>query len=305
MIFEKISFESSLWFLLAIIPLMMIFFTWLSKGHPVKLPVDHSEGKSSGFIWFMTNFAAMAPALLLIVIACILAGPKIQGQPEDEKIINNIQFCLDASGSMMAPLGKGNRYDAAMEAINKFTSYREGDSFGLTVFGTTYINWVPVTKDSSAINLATPFLSPQKMGRWFGGTMIGKALKGCRDELIKKEDGDRLVILVSDGASGDEITAAANELKRSNIVVYSVFIGDGPAPPQLYTIASITGGKVFSAANKSGLEETFRHIDQMAKTKFKKKEPKNEDFYRPFCIAGLSILGFYLLTLFGLRYTPW
>lgn len=305
MIFENISFESSMWFAFAIVPLFIMFYIWLSKGHPVKLPADNTDGRSSGFIWFLTNFASMAPAILLVIVTCILAGPKIQGEPEDEKIINNIQFCLDASGSMNASLGNGNRYDAAMEAIKKFTEYRKGDSFGLTVFGTTFINWVPVTKDSSAIRLAAPFLSPTKMGKWFGGTMIGKALKGCREELIKKEDGDRLVILVSDGASSDDISSAANELKRSNIVVYSIFIGNTSPPSQLYTISSITGGKVFSAANQQSLDETFKHIDMMEKTKFKKKEAKKEDFYRPFSIAGLSVLGFYLLTLFGLRYTPW
>lgn len=305
MIWEKISFESSAWILLATVPVLIIFFTWLSKGHPVKLPADNTEGRSSRLIWFLTSFAAMAPALLLAIAALILAGPKIQGEPEDEKIINNIQFCLDASGSMTAALGNGSRYDAAMAAINKFTAYRKGDSFGLTVFGTTFINWVPVTKDSSAIALATPFLSPIKMGKWFGGTMIGKALKGCREELIKKDDGDRLVILVSDGQSGDDVTSAANELKRSNIVVYSIFIGNTAPPSQLYTISSITGGKVFAASNPQSLDETFKHIDKMEKTRFKKKEPKKEDFYRPFSIAGLSILGFYILTLFGLRYTPW
>ena len=305
MIFEKISFESSMWFAFAVIPLLILFYVWISKGHPVKLPADNTDGRSSGFIWFLTNFAAMAPAMLLVVVTCILAGPKIQGEPEDEKIINNIQFCLDASGSMNAGLGNGTRYDAAMAAINKFTSYRKGDSFGLTVFGTNFINWVPVTKDSSAIALATPFLSPKKMGKWFGGTMIGKALKGCREELIKKEDGDRLVILVSDGASSDDVLLAANELKRSNIVVYSIFIGNNTPPSQLYTISSITGGKVFAASNPQSLGETFTHIDKMEKTKFKKKEPKKEDYYEPFSIAGLSILGFYLLTLFGLRYTPW
>ena len=143
MIFEKISFESSLWFILAVIPLSLIFFIWLTKGHPVKIPVDNTKSKGNRFIWFFTNFTAMAPALLLVIVAVILAGPKIQGKPEEEKVMNNIQFVLDCSGSMTAPLGKGNRYDAAMEAINKFTETRKGDSFGLTVFGTNFINWVP------------------------------------------------------------------------------------------------------------------------------------------------------------------
>ena len=305
MIWEKVSFESSLWFMAAIIPLFILFFTWLSKGHPVKLPADNTEGKSSKFLWFATNFVSMFPALLLVIVACILAGPKIQGKPEEEKVLNNIQFCLDSSGSMTAKLGSDTRYEVAMKAIKKFTEYRKGDSFGLTVFGTNYINWVPVTKDTSAIALATPFLAPQKMGKWFGGTMIGKALEGCRHELIKKEDGDRMIILVSDGQSGDDVTSAANALKNSNIVVYSIFIGNGSPPYQLSTISSITGGKVFSAKNPQGLDETFRHIDKMEKTKFKKSEPKEEDFYKPFTIAGLSLLGVYLLTLFGLRYTPW
>ena len=60
-------------------------------------------------------------------------------------MLTNLEFCLDVSGSMMAQYGSGTRSDKALEAIVDFTSYRKGDAFGLTAFGTEVLHWVPVT----------------------------------------------------------------------------------------------------------------------------------------------------------------
>src|SRR6185503_14700649 len=99
---------------------------------------------------------------------------------ERERQMTNIQFCLDVSSSMTSPFGSGSRYDAAMDAISEFINQRKGDAFGLTIFGNEVLHWVPITKDVSAIKLATPFLRPEKMPYYFGGTQIGKALEECQ-----------------------------------------------------------------------------------------------------------------------------
>jgi hypothetical protein len=49
----------------------------------------------------------------------------------------------------------------------------------------------------------------------------------------------------------------------------------------------------------------FREIDQMQKAKFRQVTSDWVDFYRPLCLAGLSIAGLWGLSLLGLRYTPW
>lgn len=296
-----------LWFLC--VALVMVFTVWFSRGRPVTLPLDGSQAPQSHSLRFLVNLFSCLPALLFAVAILILAKPQVTGIPENEREMNNILFCLDASGSMNSSSGsEGRRFDQALEAIHKFTTYREGDSFGLTVFGNEVWHWVPITPDTSAIANSAPFLDPRKLPSWFGGTQIAKALMACRDVLIREKTGDRMIILLSDGGSSDIMGAkgaqCAMALKESDIVVYAIHIGSG-VPQGLYTIAGITGGQVFSALDKATLDSVFRYIDQMQKAKFRTKAPEPMDFFGPFCMAGLGLLASYVLSLFGLRYTPW
>jgi hypothetical protein len=43
----------------------------------------------------------------------------------------------------------------------------------------------------------------------------------------------------------------------------------------------------------------------MQQTKLEKTMAESMDWFEPFCIAGLSLLGFVGIGWFGLRYTPW
>src|SRR5206468_11715957 len=60
---------------------------------------------------------------------------------DKERALTNILFALDVSGSMTSPFGDGKRSDKAIEAINEFTTYRKGDAFGLTIFGSDVLHW--------------------------------------------------------------------------------------------------------------------------------------------------------------------
>lgn len=283
---------------------------WLSRGAPITLPLDGTRASHSHTLRFLVNLASCLPALLFATAILIMARPQITGIPENEREMNNILFCLDASGSMSSSQpGQGRRFDRALAAIHKFAEYREGDSFGLTVFGNEVWHWVPITQDTSAIANSAPFLDPRKLPPWFRGTQIAKALLACRDVLAQEETGDRMIILLSDGGSGDIMGAngvrCAMELKESDVVVYAIHIGGSTVPEGLYTITGITGGHVFSAADKAALDAVFEYIDQMEKAELRAKAPQPVDFYHPFSAAGLGLLGCYVLSLFGLRYTPW
>ncbi|MGD9128486.1 MAG: aerotolerance regulator BatA, partial [Planctomycetia bacterium] len=70
-------------------------------------------------------------------------------------------------------------------------------------------------------------------------------------------------------------------------------------------IASITGGDVFSPGDPDGMKAVFARIDQMQQTRMEKTIPETFDHFQPSCLAGLSLLGISVLSLFGLRYTPW
>jgi Ca-activated chloride channel family protein len=211
---------------------------------------------------------------------------------------------------MTAAFGDGDRYDAAMESINEFINYREGDSFGLTIFGSSLLHWIRVTNDPSAFRYATPFLSPRRLPRWFGGgTRIGYALRSCLDLLIEREEGDRMILLVSDGYSSDlsggQDAEIARELAANDIVVYAVHVAEGAAPAEVATIAHSTGGEVFAAGDPAALQEVFQRIDKMqgARTETVSAEPV--DHFRPYVFAGSGCLGLLLVSMLGVRYTPW
>lgn len=305
------SFHHPMVLWLLALPVVYGFWQWVRRGHQVALPFDHGQQGRGRLLRFMASSADSLPALLLAIAILLLAGPRKTAPPQDERIMSNIILCVDVSGSMNARFGKGTRFEAAVESARSFCNFRKGDAFGLTIFGSEYIHWVPPTKEVSAIANATKYIRPDNMPPWMGGTLIANALHGCREQLIKTEDGDRAVILITDGGSQDFANGGArsiaSELTASNIRVFAISIGgdgDGGAAG-LETIAAGSGGKVFKAGDPAALDEVFREIDRMQKARFKQVTADWVDDYGPLCIAGLSVFALYLLSLSGLRYTPW
>lgn len=315
------------WYILfaLFIPASMLVWIWLRDRFPtlgrlgplsfgsdrrIALPQDHGIAKSGRFADFMIKCFLSAAPLTLAMAIILLAEPRCLDVPKAERELTNIEFCLDLSGSMMGPFGAGTRYDAAMASINEFVAQRKGDAFGLTVFGTNAQHWIPLTTDASAFKCSVPFLNPRRLPPGYGGgTMIGLGLKKCQETLITRETGDRMIILVSDGVSADLGSGQEEEVARSlrddKIVVYSIHIGDGMTPPEVSTITNITGGESFNPADVQALQGVFRRIDAMEVAEMKRTYAEVLDWFFPFCIAGLSLIGVSLFSLTGMRYTPW
>ncbi len=296
---------------LLVIPALLLAWTWNRDSRRVALPFDYGRQSRGLGWWTFVSLAESMPPLLLAVVLFMLAGPSILGQPKDRRALTNIEFCVDVSGSMTASFGEGTRYDASMKAINQFLDYREGDSFGLTFFGNEVLHWVPLTSDVSAFRCAPPFMNPKNPGHppWLGGTMIGRALVACKDQLIQRDEGDRMIILVSDGSSFDmrdgRDVQIAKMMKDYGITVFGIHIDNSAVPDPIANVTGLTGGAVFSPGDPAALTTVFQRIDEMQETKIEKTAAEMMDFFFPFSIAGLSLLGVGLLSLFGLRYTPW
>ncbi len=291
------------------LPVLWGYWQWVRRGHPVVLPFDHGQQGQGKSLRFLTNLAGSLPALLLTVAILMLAGPRETAPPQEERVMNNILLCLDVSGSMGTPFGKGTRFEAAVESAREFCNFRKGDAFGLTIFGSEYIHWVPPTKDVSALANATKYIRPDNMPSWMGGTLIANALHGCTEQLSRTEQGDRAVILISDGDSQDFANGgdrrAADELAAAHIRVFIILIGGDSGSGGVETIAAGTGGKVFQVGDRSTLDQVFREIDRMQKARFKQVTADWVDDYRTLSVGGLVATSLYLLSLLGLRYTPW
>lgn len=296
--------------LLLVVPILLVGAVWRRRAGLVVLPLDHAAAARRGVPWRgLVDAAESLPGLVLAVAIVLLAGPQVMGAPKTKRVLTNIEFCVDVSGSMTAQYGAGSRYDAAMQSINDFLGYRQGDAFGLTFFGIQTLHWIPLTSDVSAFRCAPPFMRPENLPPWFGGTMIGNALEACLKVLVAREEGDRMIILVTDGYSADldggRDAELAAKLRANGVVVYTIHAAEGSPPPEMTTIATATGGEVFAAGDPAALAAVFKRIDAMQRARVERGAPDTFDRFGPACLAGLALLSTWLLAAFGLRYTPW
>lgn len=301
------SFHHPLVLWLLALPILWGFWQWVRRGHLVVLPLDHSNQPERRWLRILTKLACTLPAVLLAIAVLILAGPRKIAPPKDERVMSNILICVDLSKSMSEPFGQqGTRLDAAADAAMKFCTFREGDAFGLTIFGDEYIHWLPPTKDPSAIT--DSILNIRGVPSPFLGTRVAHALRGCRNSLVRIPEGDRAVILITDGESEDLSAGldqlVAQELLNERIRVFTILVG-GMGADRLNTIAAITGGKAFTVVDRASLDYVFREIDTMQKARFKRVFSDWVDNYTPLAATGLLVLGLAGLSLLGLRFTPW
>lgn len=302
------SFSYPLLLLLLVVPAGLLVWVWKRGDRRVVLPFDHGFAGTGRRWHVLIGLAESLPALALAVSIVLIAGPQRFGEPKTRRALTNIQICLDVSGSMTAQYGDGSRYDTAMKSVSEFLDYRKGDAFGLTFFGNNVLHWCPLTSDISAIKCSPPFMRPESLPIWFNGTEIAKALKACKKVLAERQEGDRMILLITDGESfdlfGNDATLA-KELKDANIVVYAVIIGMDHVQDEIHTITGGTGGQAFLPGDPEALKAVFQRIDKMQQTKLEKTIAEASDWFLPFCVTGLSVLGVGTLALFGVRYTPW
>lgn len=307
------SFSQPWVLFLLLAPLGLAVWEARRRGVRVPMPVDHAATSARRFRPAMILAANLLPAVTLASAVILIAGPRRLGPPGQERVLTNIEICLDVSGSMSSPMATApdgaSRYKTAMSAIDYFTSKRSGDAMGLTIFGGSVVRWCPLTRDTSAIRNATPFLDPETLPSSLMSTRVGNALKFCHDVLVQQPDGDRLIVLLTDGFSsdlgGNMATHIGAELAADDVVVYAVHVGDGVPPQQLNEVVAPTGGEVFSATDLPALNAVFDHIDRMHRIRIRPTDRESIDFFGPFAWTLIGAAGLYGLSLLGVRYTPW
>lgn len=224
----------------------------------------------------------------------------------------DIVVSLDISSSMLAQDFQPNRLEAAKNVAMEFISGREYDRMGLVVFAGEAFTQCPLTTDRAVLlNLFKDIES----GMIEDGTAIGNGLATSVARLKESDAISRVVILLTDGEnnSGEIAPVTAAEIAKTfGIRVYTVGVGSqGTAPYPVQTpygtqlrdmevkideetlqeIAQITDGRYFRATNNTRLEEIYREIDQLEKSKIEVREfsRKSEEFL-PFALAGILFL---------------
>lgn len=256
-------------------------------------------------------------AFLLIALArpqSFTSGENISTEGID------IVMMLDISGSMLAEDLKPNRLEAAKKVIDEFISGRTNDRIGLVIFARESFTQCPLTIDYSVLR---DLLKEVKSGMLEDGTAIGNAIANGVNRLKDSDAKSKVMILLTDGVNNsgeiDPITAA-QIAEKFGIRIYTIGLGrHGTAPYPVQTpfgiqyqnvpveideatlqqIAKITGGKYFRATSNRKLEEIYKEIDKLEKSKIEVTSYRHahEKFY---AFAGLGLL--LLLTEFALKH---
>jgi Ca-activated chloride channel family protein len=255
-------------------------------------------------------------ALAILIVA--LARPQSSESFQDISTEGiDIILTLDISGSMLARDFKPDRLEASKDVATEFIAGRPYDRMGLVVFSGESFTQCPLTTDHAVlINL----LHEVKSGMVEDGTAIGMGLATAVNRIKDSQAKSKVIIILTDGVNNrGEIAplTAAEIAKTFGVRVYTIGVGtQGVAPYPVETpfgmqyqdmpveidetvlkeIASKTGGRYFRATDNSKLEEVYKEIDQMEKSKIDVRQysRKEEKFMLP-AMAAFFVLAFELL----------
>jgi Ca-activated chloride channel family protein len=256
---------------------------------------------------------------MLAIFIFILALARPQAGQKEEEIITegiDIMLTLDISGSMKAEdFAPQNRLGAAKDVMRDFIKSRRNDRIGLVVFSRYSFTQCPLTLDYGTL---LGLLDKVDIGMIEDGTAIGMALTNAVNRLRDSTVKSKIIVLLTDGVNNagkiDPLTAS-KAAKALGVKIYTIGAGkpggamypvEDPIFGKRYVhidteideallknIADETGGLYFRAKDKEGLEEIYKTIGQLEKTKIETKEYAN---YTE--LAGVFILpGFIFLLL--------
>lgn len=241
-----------------------------------------------------TGFMLRMIALTLLIVG--FARPQ-SSHTEDEIITEGVDIvlALDISSSMLAEdFRPNNRLEAAKAVAADFINRRQNDRIGMVVFAAKSFTQCPLTLD---YGILLNFLKEVESGMIDDGTAVGMAIANAANRLRDSKAKSKIVILLTDGQNNrgelDPITAA-KVANAFGIRIYTIGVGkrgnalypvDDPIFGRRYVtmpvkideatlreIAEITNASYYRATDKASLDQIFKEIDQLEKTKIEVKQ---------------------------------
>lgn len=325
--FSNIDFANPWFFwLLLIIPLMIVWYIKKRKQREASFKVSSLEGLKKIPVSWKARLRPLLFVLRLLAIALLIVA---LARPQATNVTENIDsegidivICLDVSGSMLAEDFQPNRVDAAKKLAINFVEHRPSDRIGLVIFAGESFTQCPITTDHSVL---ISQIDKVNLGMLQDGTAIGMGLATSVDRLRDSKGKSKIIILLTDGVNNtgliDPVTAM-KIAKLYHIKVYTIGIGTyGVAPypmpvpgggvqmqdmkvqidtALLQRIAAATGGEYFRATGNTSLENIYKQINQMEKSKVEITAFKQyEELFFPLAIAAFMLFFIEIM----LRYT--
>ena len=237
-----------LW-LLAIIPLLVLWYFLIRKNESATLRISSTKGfkmKPS----FISKLKPLLPilricAVTLLIIA--LARPRTVSVSQHSKSNKGIDIvmAIDVSASMLARDLEPNRLEALKKVAGQFVSQRPNDRIGIVVYAGESFTQTPITSDKRIV-LNT--IASLKWGDLDGGTAIGMGLGSAVNRLKDSKAKSKVIILLTDGVNnaGFVDPKTATELAIGlGIKVYTIGIGTNGTASFPYAKDPATGKLLF------------------------------------------------------------
>ncbi len=236
--------------------------------------------------------------LAWVLLVAAAARPQMVGEPVHMPVTGrNVMLAVDLSGSMQTPdmriaMQAVSRLAAVKEVAGDFITRRVGDRLGLILFGDQAYVQAPLTLDRATVHT---LLDEAQVGLAGQQTAIGDAIGLAIKRLRGEPDGNRVLILLTDGASNAgnvDPLKAADLAAHDGVRIYTIGVGADAAVTQgpfgmlqmpagdldeeaLKAIAQKTGGRYFRASDVASLAQIYGMLDKI--------EPRSQDLqtWRP------------------------
>ena len=260
------------------------------RGGALRVPFFRALAQASAQGRSGSRRGALAVAVKLLawtLLVIAAAQPRWVGPPQAIPTQGrDLMLALDLSESMRTPDfevgGRAvDRFSVVRAVAHDFTLKRSGDRVGLVLFGTRAFLQAPLTPDLATV---AKLLDESEVGLAGEATAIGDALGLAVKHLHERPEGERVLVLLSDGESNAGVLdpkRAAELARDAGVRVYTIGVGTGHAvspsrrrgrgpagadEATLKEIAETTGGRYFRADDTESLVGVYRDIDALEPT---------------------------------------
>ena len=308
-----------LFLLLLMIPYLIWYLMYRKKSEPTMRMSDTRAYRYAPRSWRVTlmPLQLLLRLAVFVLLVLVLARPQTQNSWKNETMEGiDIMLAMDVSTSMLAEDLKPNRIEAAKQVAADFVIGRPNDNIGLTIFAGEAFTQCPMTTDhTSLLNLLHNVRTDIAQRLIEDGTAIGMGLANAVSRLKESKAKSKVVILLTDGSNnrGDLSPMTAAEIaKNFGIRVYTIGVGTNKVAPypmsvaggiqyvnipveidtkMLSDIAAATDGDFYRATNNKELQQIYKEIDKLEKSKLNvKKYSKRYEAYQPYAIAAIILL---------------
>ena len=308
-----------LFLLLLMIPYLIWYLMYRKKSEPTMRMSDTRAYRYAPRSWrvMLMPLQLLLRLAVFVLLILVLARPQTQNSWKNETMEGiDIMLAMDVSTSMLAEDLKPNRIEAAKQVAADFIIGRPNDNIGLTIFAGEAFTQCPMTTDhASLLNLLHNVRTDIAQRLIEDGTALGMGLANAVSRLKDSKAKSKVVILLTDGSNnrGDLSPMTAAEIAKSfGIRVYTIGVGTNKVAPypmpvaggvqyinipveidtkMLQDIASATEGDFYRATNNKELQQIYKEIDKLEKSKLNvKKFSKRYEAYQPFAIAAVILL---------------